>query len=199
MNATLTIHQIISSRFFDDSDSNNASGSTNIVSNHTSKNSNSSVSSSSSNSTSSSNSSSESSISTTRIATDDEVVRVTSVDGSSRDDHVEINTKSGAFSVIMGNEGDDVIIAGAGNDLIEGGPGQDKMSGGAGVDVFRLERGSGMDMVVDFVHGVDKIDVSAFGISLAQLTIRGDTIDLGNGDTLTVLNVDTLTDTDLIF
>jgi Ca2+-binding RTX toxin-like protein len=89
---------------------------------------------------------------------------------------------------------------GAGNDLIDGGEGDDEMTGGDGEDVFRVERDSGTDVIVDFTRGADKIDVSAFEItSFAQLTVDGDTIEFDDGSTLVVLNADLLTEEELIF
>ncbi len=84
--------------------------------------------------------------------------------------------------VLDGKGGKDVILGGAGNDRLIGGTGADTLTGGAGRDVFVFtsekdsapgqsgfvnnggyspQSGAGKrDLITDFVHGVDKLDVS---------------------------------------
>jgi len=78
-----------------------------------------------------------------------------------------------------GKAGQDTISGGGGNDLIDGGGGKDRMTGGSGSDVFdfdaRTESGSApgaygamtRDVITDFVHLVDDIDVSGMDASSA--------------------------------
>lgn len=69
--------------------------------------------------------------------------------------------KDGA-EYIKGGDGQDWISAGAGNDVIEGGTGRDYLTGGAGADTFvyrSFDPGRG-DLIYDFVHGVDKVDLA---------------------------------------
>ncbi|MBM6593936.1 calcium-binding protein [Microvirga pudoricolor] len=68
--------------------------------------------------------------------------------------------------VLIGGFGHDDLSAGAGNDVIIGGAGTDTISGGAGRDrfVFDAAPESGpnrkmMDTIIDFQHGVDRIDL----------------------------------------
>lgn len=67
---------------------------------------------------------------------------------------------------LYGGAGSDNLDGGAGADLVKGGLGHDLMSGGAGADQFIFETltdsGAGVlaDMIYDFQHLVDKIDVS---------------------------------------
>ncbi|NVP56051.1 M10 family metallopeptidase C-terminal domain-containing protein [Rhizobium sp. DBTS2] len=84
--------------------------------------------------------------------------------------------------VLNGKGGNDVILGGAGNDRLIGGTGADTLTGGAGRDVFIFtsekdsapgqsgfvnnsgynpQSGDGKrDLITDFVHGKDKLDVS---------------------------------------
>lgn len=70
---------------------------------------------------------------------------------------------------IQGGGGQDWISAGAGDDVIEGGAGRDYLLGGAGKDVF-LYRGLdvGRDLISDFEHGSDRIDLAALPGAPAQ-------------------------------
>lgn len=68
----------------------------------------------------------------------------------------------------LGGIGNDTIDGSAGMDTLIGGAGKDVLTGGADADVFRfalpgesLNKTTGRDMITDFVHNVDKIDLSA--------------------------------------
>jgi Ca2+-binding RTX toxin-like protein len=59
-----------------------------------------------------------------------------------------------------------VINAGAGDDYIHGGSGADTITGGSGADLFVYKalfdsKPTSGDVITDFVHGVDKMDLSA--------------------------------------
>lgn len=66
---------------------------------------------------------------------------------------------SGNGSWMYGDGGDDILYAANG--------GNSRMSGGPGRDIFVLEGGvsTGFTEIVDFTQGIDRIDVSALGIS----------------------------------
>ncbi|RUS59545.1 hypothetical protein EGN72_12580 [Pseudorhodobacter sp. E13] len=73
---------------------------------------------------------------------------------------------------IYGDSGNDSLFGGGGDDFIFGGSGSDRMNGGAGADVFVFTavtdsiHGAGRDVITDFAHGVDKIDLSGLAASL---------------------------------
>jgi Ca2+-binding RTX toxin-like protein len=77
------------------------------------------------------------------------------VDGSAvRDGHLKL----------YGGAGADTLIGGAGNDLIFAAGGADRMTGGEGQDTFQFRSlpdstASAPDEILDFVSGVDKIDL----------------------------------------
>ncbi len=66
---------------------------------------------------------------------------------------------------LLGLAGNDTINGGARNDIITGGLGKDTMTGGAGLDDFdfnkvaEIGRGATRDVIRDFVHLVDDIDL----------------------------------------
>ena len=76
---------------------------------------------------------------------------------------------------IKGLDGNDVLRGEGGNDLLYGGNGIDRLTGGLGADSLQGDDGadtfvfnnsnestrSVYDTIVDFAHGIDKIDVSA--------------------------------------
>jgi Ca2+-binding RTX toxin-like protein len=84
-------------------------------------------------------------------------------------------TGGGEGDGLAGGAGDDRLFGGDGNDTLVGGSGVDWMEGGAGADIFGFEtagdslgyvlRSDGKqlmpDVIVDFVKGTDKIDLSA--------------------------------------
>ena len=109
-------------------------------------------------------------------ATWDNIMNVENVIGSSYADNI---TGSSTSNVLYGGAGSDTLYGLAGNDtiygdadddIIIGGAGRDVLYGGAGADIFRvlslLDSGPGtMDTIMDFVQGVDKIDISGLGFS----------------------------------
>jgi len=69
-------------------------------------------------------------------------------------------------NTLLGGIGNDTLIGGGGSDLIVGGQGTDLLTGGLGVDRFDFNDASEMglaalrDVITDFVHGQDIIDLS---------------------------------------
>jgi len=63
--------------------------------------------------------------------------------------------------------GNDYLFGNEGADTLQGGAGNDALMGGAGNDIFYFATGDGNDVIKDFSHGFDtmQIDGSAFGIS----------------------------------
>lgn len=93
---------------------------------------------------------------------------------------------SGA-DVVRGGQGDDLLNAGAGNDHLYGDLGNDMMSGGPGADVFHFAPGFGVDRILDFTPGEDRIELDGIaGYDLTQagvdavITVGADQIVLSN-------------------
>jgi Ca2+-binding RTX toxin-like protein len=68
--------------------------------------------------------------------------------------------------------GNDTINGGGGNDFLDGGMGRDRMTGGAGRDIFDFDSivetgntATTCDVITDFVHLFDKIDLSRIDAS----------------------------------
>lgn len=94
-----------------------------------------------------------------------------SINGGSDNDELY---GDGGADVLLGAAGNDLLVGGAGNDnlsgqagadLLIGGQGRDTLAGGTESDVFRFNFGdttissSTIDIVTDFVTGVDKLDL----------------------------------------
>jgi RTX calcium-binding nonapeptide repeat (4 copies) len=107
---------------------------------------------------------------------------------------------------IKGYGGNDTIKGNSGNDTIVGGFGHDTLSGGGGTDNFiyksATESGPGpdkRDIITDFKHGIDKIDLGAILSSpfhfkgLQPLKGLGD-IHYGYDHTATVVTISTDSD-----
>ncbi|MBX5166591.1 MULTISPECIES: choice-of-anchor Q domain-containing protein [unclassified Rhizobium] len=98
-------------------------------------------------------------------AAGDKIVSIENLTGSSDNDVLTGGNNGG--NVLNGGAGADKLDGGAGADVIIGGAGKDIMTGGTGADTFILkaptETGSGTnsDIITDFQHGVDKINLSA--------------------------------------
>ncbi len=101
----------------------------------------------------------------------------------------DIITGGSGNDFLWGEAGTDTITGNSGGDVLVGGTGADVMTGGAGIDVIYMNSGGGTDgaldravfgagwgtdFVFDFVHGEDKIDLTALGTSFAALTITSD-------------------------
>ena len=59
--------------------------------------------------------------------------------------------------LLMGNVGRDILIGGNGNDTLVGGKGCDRLIGGKGKDIFVVQTTAGIDQVMDFTDGQDKL------------------------------------------
>jgi len=101
-------------------------------------------------------------------------------------------------NTITGNEGNNRLEGGGGGDVINGKAGNDWLYGDSGpaVDTFVFEHGTGVDVVISFDPGIDKIDLTAIGYSWQQVqNALHDTnqnaleIDLGNGDAVFLSSV----------
>jgi len=97
---------------------------------------------------------------------------------------------------LTGNAIGNYLLGGAGNDILNGKAGNDVLFGEAGADTFVFERGTGGDVIGDFLRGTDKINVAAFGFTsfaalqagFSQVGANG-AINLGNGDFIVLHNV----------
>ena len=74
-------------------------------------------------------------------------------------------------NLLDGGAGNDRIVAGIGNDIVRGGLGRDVMTGGSGRDVFDFNlyqdtRNSAPDIITDFRHGEDRIDLAGIDANL---------------------------------
>ncbi len=102
-------------------------------------------------------------------------------------------TGNGVGNELVGNDGANVLTGGAGPDLLDGGAGNDLLNGGQGNDTFRLMRGGGADVLMDYGPGVTNRDVLWFGsdVTASQLWFRkiGDDLEvriIGTGDRMTI-------------
>jgi len=91
--------------------------------------------------------------------------------------------------VLAGQGGNDVLRGEAGDDILIGGGGADQLFGGSGKDIFKFfaanELGnstSSTDTIADFVHGEDRIDLSAID---ANSNLANDQAFTFNGTTAT--------------
>ncbi len=84
----------------------------------------------------------------------------------------ETLTGSAGNNRIFGNGGSDTLLGGGGDDLLNGGASNDRLVGGEGQDSFLFDSNRafamanfGLDRVLDFVQGTDKIvlDRTSFG------------------------------------
>lgn len=108
---------------------------------------------------------------------------------------------------LTGDIGNDFLVGGVGNDMINGGAGSDSFIGGAGIDMFVFTGTAGNDQILDFVTGTDKIDLSDYGITFADVSFNAagsDTVvsvdtDGGTDFQITLKNVGTPVEGDFVF
>ncbi|MGV6800676.1 MAG: pre-peptidase C-terminal domain-containing protein [bacterium] len=95
---------------------------------------------------------------------------------------------------IWGGDGFNNLYGHLSDDILGGGVGYDFLNGGAGADTFVIQEGWEKERVRDFEDGVDKFDVSDFGISAADAVSMaavfgsGVALDFGAGDILIIDN-----------
>ena len=91
---------------------------------------------------------------------------------------------------LHGGAGHDVLRGGVGQDTLVGGAGNDRLYGGAGADTFVFQPGSGVDRVMDYQPGIDRIllaqslmegDPTGFVQDNIRQTAAGVVIDFGPG------------------
>ena len=98
------------------------------------------------------------------------------------------NSLSGSYlnDLMFGSAGDDKLYGRGGDDILFGGDGLDKLYGGSGADVFVIDGGSDQDQIRDFELGLDKIDLSRWGMvyhpSDLTITSQTDGAIIGFGD-----------------
>ena len=97
------------------------------------------------------------------------------VSGGSGDDTVEGDGGNDRVAGDSGNDllrgdgGKDDLIGGSGRDVLIGGKGRDDLRGNSGKDNFVFSKGDGKDVIRDFKHGQDKIQIA--GAKFKQLDI----------------------------
>lgn len=120
------------------------------------------------------------------LAAESPVIRHDGIGGSTFDDTYHGSAGTDQFygdagnDQIFGRAGNDMLFGEDGNDVLQGGDGRDLLSGGSGNDSFVYAAVSGspasrnettLDRIEDFVHGQDRIDLSAID---ADSSIAGD-------------------------
>ncbi|MES2494468.1 MAG: hypothetical protein V4579_14490 [Pseudomonadota bacterium] len=96
---------------------------------------------------------------------------------------------------LTGNESTNWLLGGAGDDVINGKTGNDVLFGQTGADIFVFQRGTGGDVVGDFVIAQDKIEIVGIFASFDEMRghfvqVGSDgAIDLGYGDTVVMTGV----------
>lgn len=98
-------------------------------------------------------------------------------------------------NALTGSAGSNWLLGGAGNDVLSGGKGNDVLFGESGADTFPFQAGDGADVIGDFVHGQDKIQLTGsyanFDALSAHFIQNGadGAIDLGGGDLIVLQGV----------
>ncbi len=90
--------------------------------------------------------------------------------GNGKDD---LRGDGGRDKLFGGNAKDD-IHGGSGDDLIAGGRANDRLWGDAGDDVFKFSKGGGLDRVMDYEDGHDRMKVAVGGFAKLDISQSGD-------------------------
>jgi Ca2+-binding RTX toxin-like protein len=115
----------------------------------------------------------------------------------------EANTRKGGAGNddVYGFGGSDRLNGNDGNDLVNGGVGDDTLTGDKGNDIFVFQGACGKDVITDFEKGKDRIDLSDYHLTFADVKAHAQTsgndvvIDIGAAqggaagvDTVTLAN-----------
>lgn len=79
-------------------------------------------------------------------------------------DGAEALTGDGRDDLLSGGGGNDTLSGGGGADILIDGLGADRLTGGPGADVFILAADGAQDRIIDFAAGIDRIDLSDWGM-----------------------------------
>jgi serralysin len=97
---------------------------------------------------------------------------------------------------LTGNQAANLLAGGRGADKLFGGLGDDTLTGGKGNDVFRFAFGDGHDIITDFNHDADRIEIARFDLngfdellSCASQSGTDVVIELDDGASLTLQDV----------
>jgi Ca2+-binding RTX toxin-like protein len=88
------------------------------------------------------------------------------ISGGTGDDRIG---GGGGTDFLYGDAGNDTIKGGGGGDYLQGDRGDDQLSGGGGVDQFAIQKNKGLDTILDYRDGVDKL--ATFNVTFEKLTI----------------------------
>ncbi len=100
----------------------------------------------------------------------------------------DVLSGQGGADLLIGGAGEDTLNGGAGSDVLDGGAGRDRLTGGTGADRFVFGVGGGDDRVFGFEDTVDRIDISAFGITADTFGTQVVITDIGADTLLSLVN-----------
>lgn len=75
---------------------------------------------------------------------------------------------TGGDDLIWGMGRSDVLYGEGGDDRLIDGRGRDEMWGGEGADIFEFQPDEGVDFIMDFEPGIDRIDLTSYGAHSAD-------------------------------
>lgn len=106
--------------------------------------------------------------------------------GGTGDDLLEGGTGA---DVLFGNRGDDTLLGGEGHDKLWAGMGDDHLTGGAGRDLFVFSGEQGDNVITDFTHGMDVVQINVPGLAEQDVTMArvGDDTRLSFAETSVLL------------
>ena len=85
--------------------------------------------------------------------------------------HSDVLKGTHGNDLLLGGGGRDELKGSGGNDILDGGVGNDKLQGGAGADVFVFAGNWGSDVIVDYEHNIDHIEIRGPGADPNHLAI----------------------------
>ena len=92
--------------------------------------------------------------------------------------------------LIYGLGGNDYLFGQAGDDVLDGGTGNDRLYGGAGADEYVFTIGMGVDTILGFEDGIDKIRLDGLGFDDVTIGTLGSYITVSaDDDSMRILNV----------
>lgn len=89
----------------------------------------------------------------------------------------------GGNDVLLGGDGNDILNGGVGDDILFGGNGNDTLNGNGGKDTFVMSLNTGIDSIIDFGDGIDKIGLAnRLSFDMLNFVQDGNRTIIGMGD-----------------
>lgn len=94
---------------------------------------------------------------------------------------------------LYGNSANNIMGGGGGKDVIRGHGGNDEVTGGLGADTFIFSNGDGRDVITDFIHGTDTLDLRGWSGITSFADLKNNHSSFAGGSMIITVGSDRIT------